>query len=683
VGEDITMPEHKGIFIVLEGADGSGKGTQFKLLAERLKAVGYDIEVFDFPRYDEPSSHFVRKYLNGEYGSAADISPYTASLFFALDRYEASPAIKKALNEGKIVLSNRFVGSNMAHQGGKFTSSGEQRGFFIWEDGLEYQLLGIPRPNVNIFLRVPAEVSYELIAQKTKRSYTDESHDQHEGDIEHLKNSVATYDTLCKLFPKDFKAIECAPGGKLMSIAEINDKIWNEIKPILPEKPPHKAKDVVVQLNEPEENETKPVNTAVSEVPEPQVITPDNENSGELNITIKKVSLLAASRVQAVPGIKCEVIATQWPVDGTYNFYTPANVPKNLSETYKTSLNKLAALHKKIHEELKKNSKKEDLESLLGSMAPLAALSSLKIVGSEEAITNLTAQLRQSPFAEVKWLAEQVQAAANQLRPGKFAIPRVPDILNAQENQLSKIAAKNLGQSTPSDKEMLSLQESWPRNEFALLIDALYPYSTSSRSEIAAELENWSYAQKKEAFSVALQSENSPLLEEARYRWNVVAQNEVLSSLKKTLPLQELQIQPNTPNYGYNVPEEIEAAAIDEIYIECFAQSSELYNALKNEGHPHLAEYAVLLGHKSRFQFITTAKDLKTAKAQNNQKEIKKILDMMGEKISENHALIGEFINLPPAQPKQLEVKARIKETILAKKPSLPRRRRNRKPKKQ
>jgi hypothetical protein len=227
------------------------------------------------------------------------------------------------------------------------------------------------------------------------------------------------------------------------------------------------------------------------------------------------------------------------------------------------------------------------------------------------------------------------------------------------------------------------LQESWPRNEFALLIDALYPYSTSSRSEIVAELENWSYAQKKEAFSAALESENSPLLEEARYRWNVVAQNGVLRSLKKTLLLQELQIQPNTPNYGYNVPEEIEAAAIDEIYIECFAQSSELYNALKNEGHPHLAEYAVLLGHKSRFQFITTAKDLKTAKAQNNQKEIKKILDMMGEKISENHALIGEFINLPPEQLKQPEVKARIKETILAKKPSLPRRRRNRKPKKQ
>src|SRR5689334_7516431 len=95
-----------GIFVVLEGSDGSGKGTQFKLLAERLQAIGHDIAVFDFPRYDQPSSHFVQKYLNGEYGTATAVSPYAASLFFALDRFEAGPEIKKAIDEGKVVLAN-------------------------------------------------------------------------------------------------------------------------------------------------------------------------------------------------------------------------------------------------------------------------------------------------------------------------------------------------------------------------------------------------------------------------------------------------------------------------------------------------------------------------------------------------------------------------------------------------
>nr|AIA18603.1 Thymidylate kinase [uncultured bacterium] len=122
----------RGKFIVIEGTDGSGKGTQFKLLKKRLEADGYDVEVFDFPQYDQPSSHFVKEYLNGNYGTVDEVGPYTASLFFALDRYEAGKKIQDALDAGKIVLSNRFTGSNMAHQGTKFNHVEERRGYFIW-----------------------------------------------------------------------------------------------------------------------------------------------------------------------------------------------------------------------------------------------------------------------------------------------------------------------------------------------------------------------------------------------------------------------------------------------------------------------------------------------------------------------------------------------------------------------
>src|SRR3990167_190571 len=114
------MAQHKGLFVVIEGVDGSGKTTQFKLLHQRLKAAGYDVETFSFPRYSKPSSHFIKKYLAGDYGVATGVSAYTASLFYALDRYEASPEVSAALNNGKIVLADRYVGSNMAHQGSKF-----------------------------------------------------------------------------------------------------------------------------------------------------------------------------------------------------------------------------------------------------------------------------------------------------------------------------------------------------------------------------------------------------------------------------------------------------------------------------------------------------------------------------------------------------------------------------------
>lgn len=244
------MQANPGVFIALEGSDGSGKGTQFRLLAERLKAVGHEVAVFDFPRYEEPSSHFVRQYLKGEYGPASEVGPYTASIFYALDRYEAAPKIKEALDSGCVVLANRYAGSNMAHQGAKFTNEHEQRGFFMWADNLEYQVLAIPRPNINLFLRVPPEMSQQLIAKRAKS--TGVSLDEHEKNQDHLTKAVAAYDLLCKLFPRDFKEIECVQNGQLLGIVEINDMIWEGLKPLLPE-PRRKGMGAVLRLDHPVE----------------------------------------------------------------------------------------------------------------------------------------------------------------------------------------------------------------------------------------------------------------------------------------------------------------------------------------------------------------------------------------------------------------------------------------------
>src|SRR6186997_1725073 len=137
---------NNGLFLVIEGTDGSGKGTQFKRLVDRLTDAGHEVATFDFPQYDQPSSYFVREYLNGKYGTAEQVGPYTGSMFFALDRYQAAPAIQEALAAGKVVLANRFTGSNMAHQGTKFDSAEERRGYFIWLDNIEFEMLKIPRP---------------------------------------------------------------------------------------------------------------------------------------------------------------------------------------------------------------------------------------------------------------------------------------------------------------------------------------------------------------------------------------------------------------------------------------------------------------------------------------------------------------------------------------------------------
>lgn len=228
------MQNKEGVFIVIEGTDGSGKGTQFKLLIERLELAGYDVATFDFPRYEEPSSFFVREYLNGKYGAADEVGPYTASLFYALDRYEAAPQIREALKAGKIVLANRFTGSNMAHQGTKFSHADERRGYFIWLDNLEFEMLHIPRPDLNIVLRVPADIAQTLVDKKEKRSYTDKKRDIHEADLSHLERAVTVYDDLCQLFPKDFMRIDCVRNEQLLAIETVSNLIWEKVFPFLP-----------------------------------------------------------------------------------------------------------------------------------------------------------------------------------------------------------------------------------------------------------------------------------------------------------------------------------------------------------------------------------------------------------------------------------------------------------------
>lgn len=228
------MMARQGIFIVIEGTDGSGKGTQFKLLTERLQTEGYEVATFDFPRYDENSSYFVREYLNGKYGTADEVGPYTGSLFYALDRYEAAPAIREALEQGKVVLANRFTGSNMAHQGTKFANVEQRRGYFIWLDNLEFQMLNIPRPDINVVLRVPADVAQELVDRKETRSYTDKKRDIHEADLNHLERAVEVYDDLCNLFPKDFSRIDCVRSGKLLSVDDVQSLVWEKLRPHLP-----------------------------------------------------------------------------------------------------------------------------------------------------------------------------------------------------------------------------------------------------------------------------------------------------------------------------------------------------------------------------------------------------------------------------------------------------------------
>lgn len=229
------MPK-KGRFIVLEGTDGSGKGTQFEILMRRLKSQGADVATFDFPQYEKQSSYFVREYLNGKYGSSEAVGPYRASMFYALDRFDVGEQIRHWLNEGRTVISNRYVSSNMGHQGAKMGHSA-RKNFFRWLNDLEYGILGIPRPHLTIVLHVPAKTAQALVDKKAARKYIGGAkRDIHEADLNHLKRAEDTYLDMVRTYPREFKLVECMEGSRLMTVDEIHQKIWRLVEPKLKSK---------------------------------------------------------------------------------------------------------------------------------------------------------------------------------------------------------------------------------------------------------------------------------------------------------------------------------------------------------------------------------------------------------------------------------------------------------------
>lgn len=219
----------RGLLITLEGSDGSGKGTQFNLLINKLRDEGYDVASYDFPRYEAESSYFVKQYLNSKYGDSDKLGPYTPSLFYALDRFDASTKIKADLQANKIVICNRYVGSNMAYQATKLDSDEERGVFFSWIEQLEFGMLDIPKPDLNLVLIVPAGLSEDLINKRELKLSPDNKRDIPKSNPDHLEKAVHCYNLLAER-DDTYIRIDCTNNQTLMPISAVHDIIWRQIK---------------------------------------------------------------------------------------------------------------------------------------------------------------------------------------------------------------------------------------------------------------------------------------------------------------------------------------------------------------------------------------------------------------------------------------------------------------------
>ena len=221
-----------GKLIVFEGTDGSGKSTQFRRLTERLARESIPFEKIVFPQYTEPSSALIRMYLGGEFGgSPADVNAYAASSFYAVDRFASYRKVwGKTYEEGGLILSDRYTTSNAVHQASK--EPVEKRPAFLeWLYDFEYNKLGLPRPDLTIYLDVPTEYTEMLLRGREQETHTHA--DIHEQDLQYLATCRETGRAAARFY--GWNVISCVRDGAMRSIEDIHEEIYCLVRRCLEE----------------------------------------------------------------------------------------------------------------------------------------------------------------------------------------------------------------------------------------------------------------------------------------------------------------------------------------------------------------------------------------------------------------------------------------------------------------
>ena len=215
-----------GKLIVIEGTDGSGKSTQFKLLTSRLEAENLAFQKLVFPQYAEPSSALIRMYLGGEFGNKpSDVNAYAASAFYAVDRYASFKKVWGQWYEaGGLIVSDRYTTSNAVHQASKEPVE-KQPEFLKWLYDFEYAKLGLPCPDLIIYLDVPTDFTEAMM--RRREADTNTKADIHEQDMDYLATCRRTGKAAAEYY--GWTVIQCVKDGAMRSIEDIHEEIYRHV----------------------------------------------------------------------------------------------------------------------------------------------------------------------------------------------------------------------------------------------------------------------------------------------------------------------------------------------------------------------------------------------------------------------------------------------------------------------
>ena len=215
-----------GKLIVIEGTDGSGKSTQFRLLTQRLENENIAFQKIVFPQYSEPSSALIRMYLGGEFGDKpSEVNAYAASSFYAIDRYASYKKIwGQWYEQGDLVICDRYTTSNAVHQASKEPEDRRQE-FLKWLYDFEYEKLGLPKPDLVVYLDVPTDFTAKMMRSREAATHTHA--DIHEQDLEYLATCRRTGRAAAEYY--GWTVIGCVKNGAMRSIDDIHEEIYRHV----------------------------------------------------------------------------------------------------------------------------------------------------------------------------------------------------------------------------------------------------------------------------------------------------------------------------------------------------------------------------------------------------------------------------------------------------------------------
>lgn len=219
----------RGKFIVVEGGDGAGKGTQSRMAVDRLRGLGIDVLDLSFPRYKTPPSALVEHYLNKDFGPFETVHPYTSTLFYCADQALAAPQIAAHLEKGGWVWSDRLYESSDVYQGLKFRDPADKAKFRVWLKDLMHDRVGLPHPDLTIVIGAPVAARDANVGKKTDRTWLKDAKDAHEADLPFQARVELAYRELASL--PNHVLVDCeAPDGSLHPAPICHDLVWKEIE---------------------------------------------------------------------------------------------------------------------------------------------------------------------------------------------------------------------------------------------------------------------------------------------------------------------------------------------------------------------------------------------------------------------------------------------------------------------